>query len=482
MRTSPSSQAAGLTRAQRAQAAQEAHAKREVTDTARAPGFLFLVLPAMLALIALTVLLSGRDLAKMFADLQLGGGMYLHPAVAWLQRGVSLLLLLVAGERLLSHIVLRKHVPSPLLAWTFIAYWLASVAAPAFFGTHPQLSHEYAYSLIIGLAGLLASGPERDKVVAWARNALFLFLLAGATLVLLNPAMVLDASYRQGLMPGVPRFGGLATHPVALGMFAQTFLLCLWVRPFPSRWLTRFAWVLGLAALFFAQSKTSWIAFLLCSAVMVAVRHGGDIWRRVGDPREGAFGIVVCLAVIAFVGATVTAILLGTIESQAVSFLSTAEGAQLMTMTGRDQIWAIAVEEWRANQLFGYGPGLWDDAFRASINMPNATNAHNQFMDTLARSGSVGAAALVLYAAVLLVLSVRYAKATGGLSLALLIALALRSISEVPLLLFGYGTELFTHLLLLITIASAAAARTQVLPAAARPAKTATTTNYTVAS
>ena len=64
-------------------------------------------------------------------------------------------------------------------------------------------------------------------------------------------------------------------------------------------------------------------------------------------------------------------------------------------------------------------------------------------MDTLARSGSVGAAALVLYAAVLLVLSVRYARATGGFSLALFLALALRSISEVPLLLFGYGTELF---------------------------------------
>jgi hypothetical protein len=78
------------------------------------------------------------------------------------------------------------------------------------------------------------------------------------------------------------------------------------------------------------------------------------------------------------------------------------------------------------------------------------------------------------------VLSVRHAGATGGLSLALFIALALRSISEVPMLLFGYGTELFTHLLLLITIASAAATRTRVLPAAARPAGS--TTNYTVAS
>jgi hypothetical protein len=48
----------------------------------------------------------------------------------------------------------------------------------------------------------------------------------------------------------------------------------------------------------------------------------------------------------------------------------------------------------------------------------------------------------------------------------LFVALALRSISEVPLLLFGYGTELFSHLLLIITLASAAAARVPVAPAA----------------
>jgi O-antigen ligase len=87
--------------------------------------------------------------------------------------------------------------------------------------------------------------------------------------------------------------------------------------------------------------------------------------------------------------------------------------------------------------------------------MPNATHAHNQFMDTLSRSGTVGAAALVLYALVLLVLSIRYARASSGLTLALFVALTLRAISEVPLLLFGYGPELIAHVLLLMTLAAA---------------------------
>jgi hypothetical protein len=157
--------------------------------------------------------------------------------------------------------------------------------------------------------------------------------------------------------------------------------------------------------------------------------------------------------------------LFGDVGEQADEFLNSAAGAQLMTLTGRDRIWAVAIEEWQSNPLFGYGPEIWGRQFRASIGMPNATNAHNQFMDTLARSGTVGAVALVLYAGVLLVMSVRHAKATRGFSLALFLAIALRSISEVPLLLLGYGTELFSHLLLIVTLASAAGARARVVPA-----------------
>lgn len=435
--------------------------------TARPTGFLHWVLPTMLGLVALTVLLSGRDLSRAFADLQ-SGVVYSHPAVVWAQRAVSLLLLAISAERVISHVALRQHLPSAPLAAAFLVYWLATVLAPAFLGAHPQLSLKYFYALVLGGAALLATEPERDKVLDGFRNALFLFLLAGVMLVPLDRPLVLDASYSQGLLPGVPRLGGLAPHAVSLGMFAQTFLLCLWCRPFSNRWLTRLAWLVGLGVLFFAQSKTAWIAFVICSVALLAVRNGPGVWRRLGDPRQSAFGIVFCLGVIAFVGVLMGVLLLGNVASHATSFLDTTEGAQLVSLTGRDQIWAVAMEEWRQNPMFGYGPDLWDDAFRLSIGMPNATHAHNQFMDTLARSGSVGAAALILYAAVLLTLSIRYARATGGLSLALFLALALRSISEVPLLLFGYGTELLMNLLLIITLASAAASRQQAVPAPSR--------------
>ena len=432
-------------------------------------GFLHWVFPAMLGVVALTALLSGRDLSQTFLELADGGGV-LHPAVPWAQRAVSLILLAAAGERIVSHIAWHRQMPSPVLTVVFIGYWITTVATSALFGSHRQISHEYLYPLIFGCAGLLATVPERDKILDASRTALFWFLLLGVLLIPVMPSMVLDASYNQGLIPGLPRFGGLAPHPVALGTFAQIALLCLWCRPFRHRWLNSAAWVLGLGVLFMAQSKTAWIAFILCAIGMLAVRHGPNLWRRLGDPREGAFGIVVCLTAILLGLGLLALVLFGDLGAQVTDFSESAQGAQLISMTGRDRIWAIAMEEWHENPVFGYGPSLWDDAFRASIGMPNATNAHNQFLDTLARSGTVGAAGLVIYTCVLLVMSIRYARATGGLSLALILSLALLSISEVPLILFGYGTELFAHLLLVITLASAAAGRVSAPRTQLRPA------------
>jgi len=425
-------------------------------------GFLHWVMPAMLGMVALSALMSGRDLSQTFVELMSAGEQARGPVVVWAQRLVSILLVAAAAERVINHVAQHRHLPSPALAIVFVFYWMGTVATPALLGSHPLLSHEYLYTLVIGFAAVLVTGAEVDRILSASRTALFAFILAGVLLIPVMPTMVLDQSYAQGLMPGVPRFGGLAPHAVGMAMFAQAFLLLLWARPFQRNWLNLLAWVMGLAALFLAQSKTAWIAFLLCALCMALVRHGSRMWRRMSDPRNGAMGIFALLIVLVAMAALLGWIVVGDVDAQWSNFADTAQGAQLISMTGRDQIWAVATEEWRASPLFGYGPGLWDADFRAAIGMPHATSAHNQFMDTLARAGSVGAAALVVYSLLLLVMSLRYAKASGGLSLALFVALALRSISEVPMLLQGYGTELFLHLLLLVTLAAAASSHAHV--------------------
>jgi O-antigen ligase len=424
-------------------------------------GFLYWMFPAMLVVGTLTVLLSNRDLTQAFLALEQSteriADPVQNPIVMWVQRCVSLLLIAGSLERLASHFGERRPVPSLALTGSFLLFWLTTVLAPGLLGAHPILTHEYAYSLLFGLAATLTFPEDRENILLASRSALFVFMLAGLVLVPINPPMVLDSSYSQGLLPGVPRFGGLASHPVMMGMLTQTALLLLWARPFQRRWLTVCAWILGLGVLFFAQSKTAWLAFMISASCMVLVRSAPESVERLGDPRANSFGVLLLAGVIVAVVAVLVGVVVFDVPGMLSDFMGSSEGAQLTSLTGRDRIWVVAMQEWQNNPVFGYGPAIWDAEYRQAIGMPNATHGHNQMIDTLARCGTVGAFGLVVYAAVLMVLSVRYARATRGLSLAMFLTLTLLSVSEVPLLLIGYGTDVFTHLLLVITLAGAAA-------------------------
>jgi len=427
-------------------------------------GYLHWIFYAMMLTVALPILLSGRDMTTTTLSLMENGDPVRHPVMNVLQPLISLFMLAAASERIISHMIWpAKGAKAPLLLVTaLILFWTGTVAAPAIFSAHPNVSHNYLYALVIGLAVLLATGIERDMSFRAARNALLIFLGIGILMIPVVPRLVLDMAYSQGLIPGLPRFAGLSAHPVLLGVLAQLSLLCLLACPLRRQWLNRLAWGVGLFALVMAQSKTSWISFILCSACLLALRKGPNFMKRATDPLRAEVGITAVLSFMATVLLIALVAMFGDISGKLTNFFSSSEGSKLASFTGRDQIWAIAYQEWLRNPVFGYGPTLWNEDFRTLIGMPNASHGHNQFMDTLARSGSVGATALVLYALVLLVVSIRYIRVSGGLTLALFLALALRSVSEVPLLMFGYGSELITHVLLLMTLAAAASVPVEV--------------------
>lgn len=424
----------------------------------RTHGYLHLIFYAMLVMVALATLLSARDLSVLSSNLEEVGVTQRNPIIRWSQPLASLLMLTVAGERIISFWLRREKsdFASPALLGAFVIFWICSVAAPAFLGAQSFVSHDYAYPLVLGAAAILATSVERDLAFQAARNALMVFMSAGLLLIPLQPSLVLETSYTQGLLPGLPRLAGLATHAVSLSVLSLLSLICLMASPYRKIWLNRLAWAVGMTVLFLAQSKTAWLSFVLCWICFLVVRQGGGFWRRAGDPVHPEVGIVSILGLMLVVLAVGMLLIFGDLGSRLDVFLNSSEGAQLASFTGRDKIWAIAYDEWLRNPVFGYGPLIWETEFRISIGMPNATHAHNQFMDTLSRSGTVGAVALVIYGLVLMGLSVRYAKESKGLTLALFILLAMRSISEVPLSLFGYGPEFITHLLLLIALAAVA--------------------------
>ena len=448
--------------------------------TAQAHGYLHGVIPALLAVMAAGVWLGGRDLTSNFLLPEFKPDPPRPPLLDALQPAVSLLLLAVSFERILSRALLpgaaaRERDPVPVaLPMGFLGFWLGTTASPAVLGAHPAWSHDLIYPLVIGLAATLASAGDTEKVLRGARNSLLLLMLAGAVLIAIEPTRVLDRNYQQGWIAGLPRFGGLATHPVAMGLLAQLGLLCLLARPLPRRWLNRAAWLLGLCVLVLAQSKTAWLAFMLCSAVVMLARIGPGLKIQLAQVTPPAGVLLLLTLALLMVLTLLLALGLGDF-TWIERLLNTPEGQQLASFTGRDRIWAIAWEEWQSHRAFGWGPQIWGEAYRQSIGLANATHAHNQLMDTLSRAGSVGAVCLLLYAGLLSLLALRHYRSTQGLSVALVLALWLRAGSEVPLLLMGYGPDLIAHMLLLVVLAaphSQTAAARQREPHHARQAAT----------
>lgn len=422
--------------------------------SSRQHGYFHWVIPAILIINGLIVAMSDRSIAFNGGDLVLSGGVVKDPIAAWGQRIGTLLILAVSIERLVHHFSRPGSFlgRTPVLTGSFIAFWFCSILLPMFMSAHPGFNHDRFYSLLIGMTALLL--PERDAEITMttARNALFLFLLAGYALLPIHPNTVLDSDYTQGLLHGIPRFAGLAPHAVTEGMFAQLALLFVWIHPYADRRINTAAWTLGLITLFLAQSKTSWVSFIFCAAVLYVVQHGPALRAKLTDPGRPQLAITLLLGMMTMALIVSAQALMGHLGDRIDHFLNSDEGAQLTSLTGRDIIWSVAWHEWLRYPVFGYGPSFLNESYRLSIGLPNATHGHNQYMDLLPRSGLVGGLALTIYLVTLGGLSSRYAKVSRGLTLALFLAIALRAVSEVPLNLDGYGPEFINQLLLLVLL------------------------------
>ncbi len=408
--------------------------------------------PVMLS-IAITAILSNRDFSV--SAILLGvKAVVRHPASAWVGRLTSLFVIFACGERILHRITSsdKPQAMPMLLFWSFTLYFLSNIVSPALFGRHTELSHEYLYVFLAGCAAMLMTPKEVDMSIISMRNANLLFLVLSAAMLAWKPNMVLVNNY-HGLLPFLNiRYAGLASHANVLGPMVVVYLLCLWRKPFAWRPMNLFAWGLGLASLLLSQSKTNWIACLLCFACIAYFGFREHIRVRLFDYRRPQLSILVIFGFILLCTMGLLVVMFGGLDGTLSRFVTSDEGFELMSLTGRDVIWQVAVQEWYKSPVFGYGLPLWDEAFRASIGMPYATHAHSQFYQSLASAGTIGAIGLVLYAVVLLYASARTAKVSEGLSMALFVLIASRSLSEVPLAMTGFAAEALTHVLLLVII------------------------------
>lgn len=349
----------------------------------------------------------------------------------------------------------RKPDTPTLLIGTFLFFFLTNVVITAALGAHPSFEHYYVYLALVGSASLLFTQGEEEMSIRAARNAFFIMLVISAGFIPFQPQVVVDNNYLGGIIPGFTyRYAGLAPHANHLGQIVTLFLLCLWSQPFSKRWLNFFGWTIGYTSLVFAQSKTSWVSFIICMACMGYFKYGHYLKQRFFDLRNPVLPIMFILMTMGTAAAVLGIIMFSDVLNKIGLFFSTRAGSDLMTMTGRIRIWDAALNEWRSSPVFGYGLTIWDEQHRARIGLPVAFHAHNQFYQTLASAGIVGVTGLVIYVITLIRFTLKTARSSQGLTLAILLMLFLQSISEVPLAISGhFNFDAITHLLLLMIIA-----------------------------
>jgi len=395
-----------------------------------------LMVPALYFLIlvnnCLAPLLSGRDVLSPDGLARPGA------AGKWFTRMIIVATLTICAARMVaagfSHE--NRGMRGGVLLTGFGIYFLTAIVLTSALGTHPEFKHDQYYVPFLFAAVYASRAQDPELALGFAKVGLFGFLLASCLVSLVAPQLTIEPNYHSWI-PGVNfRFWGLETHANSMGPLALVYLLIALHQPFERRWLQRLGLFLGVAVLLLAQSKTTWTAAMITVPLLLIVRNGA--WGAAAFSLLSLGGVIgIALLVLPALGVSLEAL------------SETQQGYEASRFTGRDVIWSLALQEWMRNPLFGYGISMWDDAYRMRIGMDHAVSAHNQFLQTLSVAGTIGLLGLLVYLGTLARYAIRAARPSQGLSIALLILVLLRCVTETPLQLESFLSGAFvTHLLL----------------------------------
>jgi O-antigen ligase len=366
------------------------------------------------------------------------------PVGKWFTRLIILSTLMVCAARMVAAAFSRENrgVRGGVLFVTFCIYFLTSAVLTSALGTHPEFKHDVFYVPFLFAAVYASRTQDPELALRFAKVGLFIFILESCLVSLVAPELTIEPNYHSWI-PGVSfRFWGLETHANSMAPVALVYLLLALHQPFERRWLQRLGLVLGVGALIFAQSKTTWTAAAITIPLLLVVRSGA--WGK------AAFSLLSLGGVIGL-----AMLLLPALGASLEGLSETQQGYEASRFSGRDVIWSLAVQEWVRNPLFGYGISMWNESYRMQIGMDHAVSAHNQFLQTLSVAGTMGLVGLVVYLGALVRYAIRAARRSQGLSIGLLILVLLRCMTETPLQVDSFLSGAFVTQLLLFHVALA---------------------------
>ncbi len=395
-----------------------------------------LAVPAILAVMvvapAVVTIITGRDLLEP-ETLDPGN---LTELTEWMLRFVTLGILGLSCLLVLQRSLQRTGRAAEASEWSlllgFLAFFVGNALIPGLLGAEPHLPRTYFYVLLLFLAIFVRREDGTANLVDTLKWTLLIFMLVSFVYAVARPNASLRFYAPELRLPFVTfRFWGLSSSANTMGPLALlTFMMTL-VRPFPSRWLNRFAQFTSLLVVALAQSQTTWLGGLLVVPMLLYYRHRrarGGTWQLRLPP-----GLL--LAASGFGAAAIVLAVALWFDGDGNSVeptLGLAGYGELLT--GRGNIWRVAIKTFLENPIFGYGLSAWTLEFRTALHMPFATSAHNQLLQSLSVGGVLGGLGFLLYAAAM-VRRAYFSRAFAGdgLAQALVAFTLLRCLTEAPL-------------------------------------------------
>ena len=335
--------------------------------------------------------------------------------------------------------------PARPLLIALLSFYIGSLLVQGFLSEHVGFSYKELYVPILLLAAYCQ--PVRDlRLVLGAAKLVVAALLLGSLIgIAVRPDFVLHRP-EPGVIPGIDwRLFGLTPHANTLGPVALLGMLLELYSPSRRKWMRWLNFGAAFAVFVLAQSRTAWAAALLILLVVwvpLSIRPSRTSGADSHGFRRAVWTLIGCMALLIAVAGGLAA--LGGTE-----YLQ--RKTDLGTLNGRFQIWDITLQAWRDNVLFGYGPEIWGAERRLRFNMFHVGQAHNQFVQTLGEAGLVGLVLLIVYLLALLYAAWQRFVLSRGFTLALLLLLLARCVTEAPMRsegLLSWAT--FLHLLLLL--------------------------------
>lgn len=299
-----------------------------------------------------------------------------------LQNGVKLLTWLALSAIALFNLRLLAPMlkePTIALACLYAAIALMSVLwslDPLYSGANAIGWFSY---LALACLAVLTLGSER--VLRLIVGTLAAFLLLGLVGGVLTDAAWMEPSVEETGF----RLRGFSGHPNVFGQQAGLLVtLTIIARRqalLPRLWFVC-ALVIGILAVVLSGSRTT-LAAVLVAAMIIEFRERGLL-----APAVGATIMLVSAALLLF-----SFIDLHQLEGAMSGLSRTGSGGEILTLTGRTEIWSIALERFGERPLFGWG---FNAAERLLLDsMPptfygDAVNTHNMFLQSLLTVGFIG--------------------------------------------------------------------------------------------